>query len=305
MAEFDPEVIYNPSELFVHTGMLDKLERQLLHWLHTGLTGGLILGKYRTGKTRALEYVSKRLTNRKGEGIPVSRITISQRDVSTIASIFRNLCFALDIPVKQRSTSDEMANYLTHYFGEQAIQNSTKQVVLIVDEMQRLNVNQINAFAELYDNLSLVKINMSVFFAGNLGSSQPLLETICNERYELIRGRFFTHVFDFKGICSRKDVEHCLKDFDKYFTKHFLLNDYKKGWRLSSLSKIIWSIFERDFKKPLKLDSWAMQYFVSAIRILLVDYLPRFDIRDPEAVEEMIVASIDASGLRSNLIVVA
>ncbi|WP_444993906.1 ATP-binding protein [Aliikangiella sp. IMCC44359] len=206
MSKLDPEIIFNPSELFIHTPMLDKLEKQLHHWLRTGLTGGLVLGKYRTGKTRAIEYISNRLENRKGEKIPTNRITISQKDVSTVASIFRNLCFALDIPIKHRTNADDMANYLTHYFGEQAIQNSTKQVVLIVDEMQRLKVNQINAFAELYDNLSIAKLNMSVFFVGNLGSSQPLLETISQDQYELIRGRFFTHVFDFSGISRRTDV---------------------------------------------------------------------------------------------------
>ncbi|WP_444993905.1 hypothetical protein [Aliikangiella sp. IMCC44359] len=89
------------------------------------------------------------------------------------------------------------------------------------------------------------------------------------------------------------------------FTKYYLSSDYEKGWRLVSLAKTIWSIFESDYKRPLKLESWAMQYFIAAIRILLVDYLPKFDISDPEAVEEMITASIDASGLHSNLVVAA
>lgn len=300
-----PETIFNPSEFFIETPVLKRLEDQLHHWLRTGMTGGLILGKYRIGKTRAIEYVSSRLINRYKESIPVKRITISLRDVRTVASVFKNLCFALDIPINQRTTADDMANDLTHCLGEMAIENTTKQVVLIVDEMQRLNVNQINAFSELYDNLSQLKINLSVFFVGNLGSSYPLLETIMDEKYELIRGRFFTHTFDIYGLQNRKDIHFCLKEFDKYYTEYYLPNDFKQGWRLASLSSATWDIFEDNYKKPLKLDSWAMQYFIAAIRILLVDYLPRYDVNDNEAVDEMIIASIDASGLAPNLVVVA
>lgn len=305
MSKLDPDVIFNPTELFIHTPMLEQLEKQLHHWLRTGLTGGLVLGNYRIGKTRAIEYISKRLFNRKGEEIHADRMTIAQRDVCTVKSIFRNLCFALDMPINDRTNSDEMASCLTHYFGEKALQNSTKQVVLIVDEMQRLKVNQLNAFAELYDNLAKLKLNMSVFFVGNAGSSKPLLEAISDDRYELLRGRFFTHVYDYCGIRNKNDVGHCLKEFDRLFTKHFLHDDFKKGWRLASLDKTIWSIFETDFRRPLKLKSWAMQYFISTIRILLVDYLPRYDIYDQEALEEMITASIDASGIRSNLVLAA
>lgn len=304
MDNFDPNILFNPSAFFIKTPVLKKLENQLHHWLRAGMTGGLILGEYRIGKTRAIEYVSNRLVTRNGEKIPVRRMTINQRDVSSVASIFRNLCFALDLPVKPRSKADDMANDLTHYLGELALHNSSQQVVLMVDEMQRLKVNQLNAFAELHDNLAEFKVNLCIFFVGNLDSCYPLLETIMDERYELIRGRFFTHTFDFYGLQRKADVNYCLKEFDKHYTAFYLPKDYKNGWRLTHICPTIWEIFENNYKRPLKLDSWALQYFIAAIRILLVDYLPRFDIHNQESVVEMIVASIDASGLTPNLMVV-
>lgn len=302
MKNFDPNVIFNPSVFFIKTPALKKLREQLHHWLRTGMTGGLILGKNRIGKTRAIEYVSHRLETYSGEKIPAKRITISQRDVSTIASIFRNLCFALDIPVNYRSKADDMANDITHYLGELSMQNSNRQVVLLVDEMQRLKVNQLNAFAELHDNLVEFKSNLCIFFIGNLGSSHSLLKTIMDEHYELIRGRFFTHTLDFFGLQGKEDVSFCLKEFDKNFTEHYLPKDYNDGWRLDKLSTILWRIFEANYKRPLKLDSWALQYFIAAVRILLVDYLPRFNLNDQDAVEQMIIESIEASGLAPNLV---
>lgn len=303
MKQVDPNIIFNPSAFFIKTPGLKKLENQLHHWLRTGMTGGVILGKYRIGKTRAVEYVSKRLVTRSEEKIPAKWITISQRDVSTVASIFRNLCFALKLPVKVRSKADDMANDLTHYLGELSLQNSSRQVVLLVDEMQRLKVNQLHAFAELHDNLAKFKSNLCIFFIGNIGSANPLLETIKDDRYELIRGRFFTHTYDFYGLQSKADVKFCLKEFDKNFTQYHLSQDYQNGWRLADLSTLIWQVFEPNFKRPLKLDSWALQYFIAAIRILLVDYLPRFDIYDEDAVEQMVIESIKASGLVPDLVV--
>ncbi len=305
MKNIDPNIIFNPCAFFIRTPILKKLEDQLHHWLRTGMTGGLVLGNYRIGKTRAIEYVSNRLVNRIGEKIPAKRITISQRDVSTVASIFRNLCFALNIPINNRTKADDMANDLTHYLGELSLQNSSRQIVLMVDEMQRLKVNQLNAFAELHDNLAELKTNLCIFFIGNLGSSAPLLERIMEDEFELIRGRFFTHSFDFYGLRTKADVSFCLKELDKDFTEFYLPKDFESGWRLAQLSAIIWSIFESNYKRPLKLQSWGMQYFVAAVRILLVDYLPRYDLNDPQAIEEMIVASIDASGLTPNLVVAA
>ena len=75
-----------------------------------------------------------------------------------------------------------------------AMCNSTKQVVLIVDEMQRLHIRQLEAFAELHDGLTELNVNLSVFFIGNHSSAQSLLEIIMKPHNELIRGRFLYKV---------------------------------------------------------------------------------------------------------------
>ena len=37
-----------------------------------------------------------------------------------------------------------------------------------------------------------------------------------------------------------------------------------------------------------------MQYFVSMVKILLIDYLPEYGVDDKDAIQEMIIESINA-----------
>jgi hypothetical protein len=45
-----------------------------------------------------------------------------------------------------------------------------------------------------------------------------------------------------------------------------------------------------------------MQYFTSAIRLLLMDFLSKYGVRNSEEIKQMVDASIDASGLVPNLV---
>ncbi|MBT8141796.1 MAG: ATP-binding protein [Gammaproteobacteria bacterium] len=290
-----------------------KLKDQLHHWIWNGMSGGLILGNYRIGKTRALEYIANQLVNRSGDILPVRRMSISRRDTRTIAGIFKNLSFTLGLKIKPRATSDDMANSVLHHLSELALTNSTYQVVLFVDEMQRLDILQLDAFAELYDSLAELKINLSIIFIGNSAASKPLIDLVLRPKYELIRGRFFTHSFTYHGIRNKNELISCLSEFDTVttditlknsVTKCFLPDEYASGWRLKDLGSLIWKVYERDYRRPLKISSWGMQYFIAAVKILLVDYLPKYGL-DDDLLEQMIIQSIEASGLKPNLFIAA
>jgi len=164
--------IFNSSEFFIKTPMAKALTDQLNAWLQNGATGGAIFGTYRAGKTRALQYASKRLTNRLNQSIPAKLTTIHRRTAKNETTIFRNLCYAMSITPKPGARTDEMSNLVFHAFCDLAQQNSTKQVALFVDEVHRLTIDQIEAFCEIYDKLTFAKINISIFFIGNKNASQ-------------------------------------------------------------------------------------------------------------------------------------
>lgn len=311
MQSSHPETIFNPSKFFVPTPMINQLVEHLHSWLWNGVTGGYVVGDNRIGKTFAIKQMDGLLLNRAMEPIPVHYLSISRRDQNTVASVYKNLCLSLDMTPSSRTTADEMANDLLHYFAEAAIQNTTQQFVLFIDEFQRLHPRQLEVFAELYDKLAEAEINLCVIFVGNKISSKPLIDRILDPNNELIRGRFFTKSYHYTGITNHSDLKFILKAFDEKFmyqdkeisiTNYFVGKHCQEDWKVTTLSTEIWEVFNEYYRRPLSVNSWGMQYFVATIKALLVDYLPRHGIQDKELVRDMIKESIEISGIVPDLV---
>lgn len=303
--------IFSPVDFYIDTPMIGKLEETLTRWIWTGQTGGYVLGGARMGKTRAAELLKLNLKSRTNEHVPAHHVTISNRDVKTVASVFRRLALSLGEELKKKDTADDISARIIVKLADQAQGNQTRQIVLLVDEFQRLTIQQFAAFSELYDQLREIRINLVTVFIGNKNESSQLLEQIYLTEHEHICGRFFINNFEFGGISNVGDVKYCLKQYDSMrqipgntdsTTQYFLREEFNSGFRLAALAETVWSIFNQDYRKKLHLKYWGTQYFLVAINTLLLDYLPRYGVSDRAKVEEMIMKSIDTSGLLSGLI---
>ena len=300
--------IFNPSEFFIETPMTNSLLNKLHSWIWNGFTGGVILGDFRIGKTRAIRYSSNHIVNRLNQSVKCHRLSIARRDTNSMASIFKNLSYSLDIKLRSQATADEMSNDLVHRLGEMALVNETQQVILFVDEMQRLKMRQLEAFAELYDLLSELKINLCVFFIGNYTDSKKLIKQVIESQNGLIRGRFFTHCYIFYGVKTLQDIRSCCKQYDLPYlekvsvTEHFLPDEFNAGWRVETISDLIWEVFQDEFKSSVELDSWPMQYSTAMMKTLLTDYLPNYGVEDDDSIRDMIIESINVSGLLPDLV---
>lgn len=298
--------VFIPGKFIVKTPMMKNLLNQLFGWISNGYTGGIVLGETRIGKSVAMDYIKSNLVNRAKESIPVVSMTVSKRDVKTITSIFRNICFAIGKKINTRSNADTLANEIINYLGELSLTNQTRQVVLIVDEMQRLSLHQFEAFAELYDRLSIIGTNLMTVFVGNKSDSSPTIKSIKSEKYALISGRFFNHRTKYHGIRNVDEVREVLRQFDNHIfeennnktaTEYFLEEAFITGWRYADLSQLIWNVFNKKYKSKHNLPSWPMQYFMVTVKLLLTDYLPKFGITDDAAIREMVIKCIKASQL--------
>jgi len=299
--------LFNPTVFFIPTPMIDDLRARIERWLWCGASGGYIVGSARIGKSRALQFLSHHLTTRTGEALPVVRINLKGRDKKTIASVWRNMLYAIgQAPASDRELSDTMSIRVTAYFAEQSLRNKNRQIVLVVDEFQRLLIRQLAAFAELYDELVELGVHLIVVFVGNEGESEHLLEQISDHQYEHLYGRFFMQRYHWHGLRSREAVGVCLKEFAKVkypadtgptLLQSFLPLLHKQDWHLTSLATPLWQIYREEYGKPLKLSSWPMQYFIATVKTLILDYLPRYGVNSPEMIEEMIRYSLAVSGL--------
>lgn len=302
--------VFDPLRLHLHTPAMTRLADEAHRWLWTGITGGLIYGAARTGKTTAVDGLAAQLHTRGNVKIPVYRISVPRRDQSTVMSIYRHLCWSVHLRESPRDRADHLSERLIHYIADRAVEAECQQAVLVVDEMQRLHVEQFDAFAELYDNLKRFEnppVLLTTLFVGNDPECWDLVEHIQQPRYSHIRGRFFTQGIEFLGLTSIKEVEHCLAQYDtlRYpadgptYTENFLPDAFIKGWRLASWSSDIWRVF-RSYQQSYHIRSWGMQYFTTAINALLTDYLPRSGVE--QFSDEIMHACIALSELVPSLV---
>ena len=298
--------IFHPTTLRLKTPMMIELEKTMLRWVWTGSTGGLIFGPSRIGKSKAMKWLTNVLRTRGGTVIPTYYISLGDRDIRTITAIFRALCYSADLRVSNSDRADHLIDRFIHYVLDQSVEAKCDQAVLIVDEMQLLQLDQFEAFAELYNRLELFDILLSVFFVGNDPECWQLINDIERLEKARISGRFFTQGYEFNGITSCAQLTECLKQYDVLrfpiegptYTEYFLSNDVKNGWRLQSLDHILWEGFRR-YQKKYGFKSWGMKYFTGTILTLLSDYLPVYGIN---AIDEgLIDECIKISGLIPSL----
>jgi len=301
--------VFNPLELLIETPAMKLLHDQIQKWLWTGATGSVVKGVSRTGKTTAMYALGNQLNSRNNTPIPVHRFSIHKRDKPTIRSVFMRMCNSADIYTTPRTVTDKLSDSFLHYLLDKTHEYKTNRIVLIVDEMQRLKSWQFDAFAELYDELrDPFNVLLMVIFIANDPECVELIEEMEDSTHAHIYGRFFTLESDFLGLTSEKSVKSCLCQYDSLrfplnsgptYTEYFLPKEYRNGWRLSTLSRPIWTVF-REYKQNYKLKSWGMQYFITSINTLLTDLLPHYGV--DAFSEEMIHESIKVSRLIPSMV---
>ena len=289
--------VFDELRLHLNTPAIVKLEEEMHQWLWTGATGALIYGKPRTGKSTAVKHLAKLLYTRGNINVPVYYVSIRKSDKPSIAAIFRLLCLRMNLRVTDRDRADILSDRFIHYLVDEAEKANCKQAVLIVDEMQRMNLNQFDPFAELYDELLDYHIRLMVIFVANDPQCWSLVKDIEGPEFSHIHGRFFTQGVPFTGITSKAQVIACLKQYDtlRYpldgptYTEFFLPEVVKAGWKFASLSEDIWRVYS-GYKRDYKIPSWGMKYFTITINTLLTDYLPNTDIYniDDDVIHECI-----------------
>lgn len=283
----DAHPVFNPTALRFTTPAIQQLKEDLHRWLWTGATGALVTGTSRAGKTTALCELTDHLYTRGKIKIPTCFVSIPNRDQPTMTSLFRLLCLSMNLRVTNHDRADHLANRLIHYLADTATQANCAQMVLIVDEMQRLKARQFDAFAELYDELLRLNIRLMVLFVGNDPECWSLVEQIEQPAYAHIYGRFFNQGAPFLGLTSKAEVKVCLAQYDtlRYppdgptYTQFFLPEAFEQGWRFASVSDDLWRVF-RAYQRNYKITSWGMQYFTATVNTLLTDYLPKQGIQD-------------------------
>jgi hypothetical protein len=290
----------------VETPMTNALRAQIVHWVSCGYTGGYIRGKGRLGKSEAIQSIGDNITDYDHNVIPTRYVQIGYRDKRTILGAFHTIASArsIDLAFKPRVTADRLCDDLTEYLLDLSMVNAARCVVLLLDEGQFFSVEQYRVLAEIQNRLDEYDVTIHVFFIVNTDEFAGHVEKLLTEKYEYIRERFFNYEYTFHGIRSEEELAVCLAGYDKpladfgnlSITHIFSPKCKAHGFKLESISSLLWSLWVEYYAQPLGYKSWGMTFFNRTITYMMHNYLSKEWSPDPDDIEDICLNSLEAGG---------
>ena len=301
------------SELMIPTPMTTELHAVLKQWAWCGFTGGAIVGNARIGKTEAVRQLSDFIPDRNGDPISICRVSYSQRDKNTIRSVFYRIARTIGRRVTRPMTADDILSDLLMYFSDIAISNHKRKVILMIDEAQELAIEQLFAFAELFNELEEISVHLIVIFVANKDRFSPLAKQLLKDENRFIRERFFNYIYVFHGIRSADELRTCLMYYDtttvdpsdtRTWLQYYCPGTSSAGFRMIDIADTLWDLWCSDYANRFGYDSWGMTYFNRTISIILRDYFPQYWSKDPDVIRDILVKSLEAAGNEPTLMAV-
>ncbi len=263
----------------VPTPSIDGFYERIRKCIAYGLSGSMLYGHPRFGKTSAVRYVVNMLAAEFPKIVTLSFLCLKSKTRSE-AAFFSHLLEAAGHSQAHSGAISRKRSRLLNKLLERVERSGEHLLILFADEAQRLDINEYEWLRDVYDELDRHGVRVLVFLIG-----QPDLRNQKNalqeSRQTQIVGRFMTHEIPFRGLLSVDDVATCLAGYDEScfppstdwtYTRFFMPHAYAAGYRLVSEARSLWEAFQdahdtARFTFELEL---PMKYFTQAVELVLI-----------------------------------
>jgi thymidine kinase len=248
------------------------------------ITGALIYGPSRIGKTRAIEYVRLWLSVTQPKMVTY-HAQAEHKPRHAEGPFFATLLQAVGHPEPDSGTNPAKRIRLINKIKEACSRAGSSVVVLFCDEAQRYDDNEYEWLRDVHDQLDRIQIRLFTFLVGQ----QDLLSVktaLQQARKTQIVARLMVEELPFFGIRHVQDVATCLDSYDQTehppgsdwsFTRFYLPLAAAAGYRLADDAPLLWAAFEQLHHKhglPKQLEI-PMESFARAVEIVLKDGMLR------------------------------
>lgn len=254
-------------------------------WIECRSPGGIIYGRQRIGKTRAIRFLKQFLPNEYGTDLPVLLYLCQEYTRPNELIFFEDLLRNFDHPLASTPPARAAVKRerLYNYLIDKGLRNVEKRVILILDDAQRLREQHYEWLMDIHNALDRANVELTILLVGQkeLKAQKELFVSMNKAQ---IVGRFMIHEHQFFGLKTIEDLTACLEGYDKdstypaesdcSFTQYFFPELYQEGFRLSQLSNEFYQAFldmrkEQGIHMPLEV---PMQYFTRTIEFILKTY---------------------------------
>ena len=246
-----------------------KLYAVVSRWISNRSPGGIIYGKPRLGKTRAISMLEHQLKKEFGQDLQIFKMLCSQHKPNE-NRFYTELLRAIGHFAYNQGKAEVKKERLIKYFIERAQSSYHKKIILFIDEAHMLYESDYNWLMDIYNQLDRYNITMTVILVGQDELMFQKSAFITSSKMQIV-GRFMVHEYMFSGIKSEEELEYCLRAYDEFteypedsgcsYTEFFFPEAFRDGRRLSDETYSILKKFEEakvnnnissDFELPMQ-----------------------------------------------------
>ena len=239
------------GDYYIQTKSIESLFCEVTNWINNRNPGGIIYGRARIGKTRAIHNLTIQLKETYGNDLPIFHILMCEHKPSEkyfYLEMLKDIGHTL--AKSNRPAADLKTNLVNHLISEGKT-SSMGQVIIFIDEANFMSMDDFNYLIDIYNRLERASVRMTVLLVGTK-ELISLKTALMQMNKQQIVERFMVREFHFRGIQSVKDLQICLASYDysEYpensgwsFTKYFYPEAVSNGQKLYSSAEDILSYF--------------------------------------------------------------
>ncbi len=255
----------------IQTSSIDKLLGEVTNWIDSRNPGGIIYGRARIGKTRAIHILSKQLKKIYGSDLPIFNVLICEHKSSEkylYLEMLKDIGHTL--AKSNRHPTDLKTNLVNHLISE-GKSSSLGQVIIFIDEAGFMSIDDFNYLIDIYNRLERAHVQLTAILVGT-SELISLKKTLMQLNKQQIVERFMVREYNFRGIQSVKDLQVCLAEYDytEYpensgwsFTKYFYPEAVSDGKKLNTLAEDLFLCFTEAI--GTRIVEIPMQYATSTV----------------------------------------
>lgn len=266
----------------IPTKSILDLQNKVEEWISMNDCGAIIFGESRTGKTRAIRYISMHLKEKYSSQLPVYTFTATDH-VPTQKTFYASLLATIGHEEPHKGTAVQMRQRLVNRIIVNALDTKYRRAILFVDEAYLLSDKEYLWLIDIYNELNLQDILFTVFLFGTSELKQQKKGYIAAGKKQIVL-RFMVNEFEFKGITNLREAAICMASVDKPFrptgwkddvilSKFFFPLAYEDGIKLSAYAEELWNAFEIvKHENNIQTDQILMKHFMDAILYCMKRY---------------------------------
>jgi hypothetical protein len=243
------------------------------------ISGALVHGRPRMGKSYAIEFMRQDLQHRVPK-LSVYKIRCTRSQVPSENAFFATLLHAAHHPAQSSASKAALRGRLVHKLRQVADARGDARIVLFADEAQNLREIEYEWLRELHDDLENNGLRLFTFLVGQaqLLAQKSALQA---QDKEHIVARFMVEELAFRGIASAAECAAVLGAYDhgEYpagsgwsYTRYCVPRAHAAGLRLAESGLRLWAAFEAAHLKAA-LEGRVeipMKYFTAAVEAALL-----------------------------------